>query len=108
MSRIDQVNELLKYELARLVEEHVNINGGLVTITFVDCSPDLKYAKIGISVLPEGLFGTALQELKKNNSFFSKHLRKKTRLRQVPHISWVIDDTEVKAAEIDEILKGIR
>lgn len=108
MSRIDQVNELLKSELARLVEEHVNLNNGLITVTYVDCSPDLKYAKIGISVLPEKMFGTALNELKKNNSHFAQALRKKTRLRQVPHFNWQVDDTEMKAAEIDEILKGIR
>lgn len=105
MSRIDQVNELLKHELASLINEQVGLDGGLITVSYVDTSPDLRHAKIGISVLPEKFFGTALHELQKHTSAFSKELLKRTRLRQIPHLHWEADATEAKAAEIEKLLK---
>ena len=108
MHKTEQINDLLRFELAKLIEEHVNLDGALITISFVDCSPDLRHARIAVSVLPEKFFGSAVTELRRHSSAFSKHLRKHTRLRQIPKLAWTVDDTEVKAAEIDEILKSIR
>lgn len=108
MHKTEQINDLLRFELAKLIEEHVNLDGVLITVSYVDCSPDLRYAKIFISVLPEKFFGSAITELKKHSGAFSKYLRKHTRLRQIPKLVWTVDDTEAKAAVIDEILKSIR
>ena len=51
MSRINQVNELLKNELANLIVQEIPMHNVLITISYVDCSTDLKNAKIGISVV---------------------------------------------------------
>jgi len=102
-----QINELLRAELAQLIEERLELPGTLITVTRVDCSPDLSYAKISISVLPEKFTGSALEQLRKNTSFFAKILLKKTRLRHIPRLNWHVDDTEVKAAEIDELFKQL-
>ncbi|NTU98632.1 ribosome-binding factor A [Candidatus Falkowbacteria bacterium] len=104
----EQINELLRSELAVLLESDVHVDGALITISYVDCSPDLKSAKIAVSVLPEKLFGSALSELKKHSSSFSSTLRKKTRLRQIPRLHWEADLTEAKAAEIDRLLDSIK
>lgn len=102
-----QINELLRAELARMIEEHLEIPGILVTVTHVDCSPDLNHAKIMVSVLPEKYTGTILEKLRKYTAEFSKTLLKTTRLRHIPRLNWQIDNTEVKAAEIDKILNNI-
>lgn len=106
--RIEQINELLKSELAKLILEKINISNGLITVSYVDCAPDLKRAKIGISILPEKYFGTTLNELKRQSRLFSQIIRKKTKLRQVPKFIWQIDNTETKAAEIEKLLKEIK
>lgn len=107
MSRIIQVNELLKSELANLISQELPLNNGLVTVCYVDCSPDLKNAKIGISVLPYNLSGKILKKLKQHSSQFCKILKKKLNLRHIPRFNWIIDSTERDAAEIDKILKQI-
>jgi len=103
-----QINELLRAELALLIEQRLELPGTLVTVTKVDCSPELSFAKVSISVLPEKFTGTALEQLRKNTSGFAKTLLKKTRLRHIPRLNWHIDDTEVKAAEIDELFKQLK
>ncbi|MCK4554309.1 ribosome-binding factor A [Candidatus Parcubacteria bacterium] len=107
MPRIDQINELLRSEIANLINQEIKLDNGLITICYVDCSPDLKNAKIGISVLPDNLSGTALQKLRKRSSQFCQILNRKLNLRNIPKFNWVIDDTEKNAAEIEEILKQI-
>jgi len=64
MSKIPRYNELILEELAQAVNREVALPNTLITVTYVECSPDLKQAKVGISVLPDNLAGTALRKLK--------------------------------------------
>jgi ribosome-binding factor A len=105
--KVSQINELLREELALLIEEHLELPGVMITVTGVDCSEDLNHARISVSVLPEKYTGTALKSLKKHANAFSKVLMKNTRLRHIPRFDWRVDDTEVRAAEIDELFKRI-
>ena len=106
--RFEQLNEQLREELANLIVKELPFHDGLITVSYVDCSPDLKYAKIAVSVLPEKYAGTALENLRRHASLFSQILRKKLKIRQIPKFNWVFDSTESKAAEIEEALKKIR
>lgn len=108
MSRIEQVNELIKRELADLINKEICFESGLVTVSFVDCSPDCKDAKVGVSVLPINLAGTALKSLRRKSGVFAQILRKRTRLRRVPHFSWEIDNTEEEAGKIEDLLEQIK
>ena len=108
MRRIEQTNELLKDKLAHLVSSEIPLDNGLITISYVKCSPDFRYAKIVISVLPINVAVTVLEKLRKNSSLFAAIIRKETRLRKVPKFNWTIDSTEEKATEIEEVLKIIR
>jgi len=108
MSRIEQINELLKHKLAELIVREIPLENGLVTITYVDCSPDLNWAKIGVSVIPDKFFGTTLKELRRRNSEFTRVLKKETRLRKIPKFNWMVDSTEKEAAELEEAIKEIK
>ncbi len=103
--RIEQLNEQLKEEIANLIVKEVPLNNGLITVCFVNCSPDLKYAKIAISVLPDKFGPSTLKKLQKFSSVFSNALRHKLKIRQIPRFHWVLDTTESKATEIEEVIK---
>lgn len=103
--RIEQLNEQLKSELANLIAKELPLDNGLITVSFVDCSTDLKYAKIGLSILPDKLGPSTLKKIKKLSGAFSKELRNKLALRQIPRFHWTLDRTEKRAAEIEEIIK---
>ena len=104
----ERVNELIKRNIADLINREVYLKDGLITVSFVDCSPDLTRAKIGISVLPVNLSGTALKVLRGHSSLFTKILKKKTRLRHIPKFDWVIDSTEEEAAKSEKLLEEIK
>jgi ribosome-binding factor A len=102
---IERVNELLREKLASLISREISLDNGLITVVYVICSPDLKYAKIGVSVLPIHAAGSTLKKLNQHNSIFSQIIRKETRLRQIPKFTWAIDSTEEHAQKIEELIK---
>jgi len=106
--KIEQLNDQLREELANLIVKEINLENGLITVSYVDCSPDLKYAKIAVSVLPEKYAGTALKNLRRHASLFSNILRSRLKIRQIPKFNWTLDTTESKAAEIEEMIKQIK
>lgn len=105
--RIEQLNEQLKSELANLIIKETNITDGLITVCFVGCSTDLKHAKIAISVLPDKFGPSILKKMRKFSGSFSRELKNKLTIRQIPRFHWLLDKTESRAAEVEEIIKQI-
>lgn len=105
MSKIPRINELILEELALAVNREVGIPDALITITYVECSSDLKYAKVGFSVLPDQLAGTALRKLKSATSQLVPILRGRTKLRKLPHLIWEFDATEREAGKIERLIQ---
>ena len=105
MSRVDQINSLLREKLANLANKEVFLEHGLITISYVQCSPDLRHAKVGVSVLPENLSGTALKKLRRSSKALSSHLKKMLKLKYTPKLNWSIDKQERQAADIDQVIK---
>lgn len=106
--RVQQLNELFKQELANLIIREMRMEDVLITLAYVDCSPDLQHAKIGISVLPDNRGGSAVKALKQRSGLFAKILKKKLKLHHIPKFHWIIDETEKKAAELDKIFNEIQ
>jgi ribosome-binding factor A len=104
MSKIERFNDLILEELALAVNREVALPNALITITYVVCSPDLKQAKVGFSVLPDVLAGTALRRLISITGQLIPILRARTRLRKMPHLIWEFDATEREASKIEKLV----
>jgi ribosome-binding factor A len=104
MSNVDRINELLLEELAQAVNREVGVENALLTITYVDCSTDLKQAKVGFSILPDKLAGTALRKLTGATSQIVGVLRKRVKLRKIPHLIWEFDPTEREASRLEQLI----
>jgi len=105
--RIKRVNQLLKQEVSQLLLKEVDFRDVLVTVTRVKTSPDLKYAKINISVLPTEKDELALKIIERNIFNIQQELNKRLHLKFVPKIRFEIDQVEVEAQRIEEILSKI-
>jgi ribosome-binding factor A len=105
--RIQRVNQLLKQEISQLLLREIDFSDALVTVTQVDCSPDLRQAKIKISILPDEKAEQVLRIIEKNIYHLQQILNKKLNMKIVPKIIFEIDKTEADAQRIEEILDKI-
>jgi ribosome-binding factor A len=106
--RVEQINELLHREISNFISREGLLENGLITITYVKCSANLKNATVGISVLPENLAGTALKVLSRASGHLAKELNKKVRIQFIPKFRWEIDSLERNAIAIDRAIAELK
>lgn len=81
---------------------------GILTITGVEMRPDLKAAKVFYSLLGTEEEKENVQEvLTRSERFIRGKLRKRLRLKFIPGISFVYDDTPEKASRVFAILEKL-
>lgn len=83
------------------------LHGAMVTVTVVRVSPDLGYAKIYLSVFPFERSGEVMKSMEENNWMLRKALgtRMRNQLKQVPEISFMLDDSLEYIENIDNLLQ---
>jgi len=107
MRRIEQVNEALRKELSLAIAREKPVEGAFVTINQVECTPDLKRAKIKITVLPEKMLGTALKELRAASGELAALARKRIKIGWLPFFDWEPDEGAMEANEMEKIFREI-
>ena len=107
MSRVDQINDLMRKETAEFISREIAIIEYLITIVSVKCTADLKFARVNFSVIPEHYTGSALRCLRSNLSALNNHLSKKMKLRTIPKISFYFDPTEKEAAAMEDYINKL-
>ena len=107
----ERVNDLLREEISDLLRGVVKDPriGGLVTITEVDVSPDLRMAKVFVSVMgtDEEKASTFLA-LDAAAKFMQRELRRRLTIRRTPELRFIKDTSLEKGARILELLQQVR
>jgi ribosome-binding factor A len=103
MPDIERLNETLRKEIAMIITEEVDLPGGLITLTRVECDTNFYSARILFSVLPDSLLGTTLEKLRKSSGIIGEELKHRIRIRKIPHLIWEFDPTERQAGALDKI-----
>lgn len=107
-NRIGRINEEIQRELAsliRTVKDPRVAGAGMVSVTAVETTPDLKYAKIYVSVLDKSASAQALKGLKSAAGYLRRGLGQALNLRSTPELSFVRDDSIDKGAHILDMLR---
>ena len=107
-NRIGRVNEEIQRELASLiptVKDPRVANAGMISVTAVETTQDLKYAKIFVSVLDKSASAQALKGLKSASGYLRRELGQRLNLRNTPELSFVRDDSIDKGAHILDMLR---
>ena len=104
-----RVADLIKKELGWLIEKYLkDVNPGLITITNVKLSSDLRSAKIYYSVFSEsGSRENAESALKKATPFLRNQLARNINLKYTPKIHFFYDDSLDYYNHIDHLIKKI-
>jgi len=106
--RVEQMKELFRRAISKFILEEIEMPKNIiVTVMNAVISKDLKNAKFFVSIYPDNLRGSGLEVLIKNIPLFKRYLADNFSLRTIPTIRYYIDDSQVRAGEIDEILKKI-
>ena len=106
-NRIDRINEEIQRELASLLRtvKDPRLQSGLVTITHVDTTSDLRYAKIYISALNKEGEKDMMKGLKSASGYLRRDLGSALRLRYTPELQFIADDSIEQGAHILEMLR---
>lgn len=105
--RARRVGELLQRELARLIQEKLkDPRVGLVTVSHVGVSPDLRQAKVYVTVLGEEKnIQEQLKILNKAAGFLQHGLSQRAKLRVIPCLRFVYDDSIERGRHLSALIE---
>ena len=105
-NRINRINDEIQRELAaqlrNLKDPRVS---GMVSVTRVDTTNDLRYARVYVSVLNKDQEKDVLKGLKSASGFLRRELGHVLQLRYTPELQFIGDDSIQHGAHILELLR---
>ena len=107
-NRIGRINEEIQRALAdqlRHLKDPRVSQVGMVSITRVDTTGDLRYARVYISVLDKNQEKDVLKGLKSASGFLRRELGRALQLRYTPELQFIGDDSIQYGAHILEVLR---
>lgn len=107
-NRISRINEEIQKELASLFRtlKDPRIHG-MVSITEVETTPDLRYAKVYVSTLDQSDMTDVMKGLKSSSGYLRRELSRALSLRYTPELSFHQDDSIDKGARILKMLEDL-
>ena len=108
-TRLGRINEEYKKELGVIIDQKLknpNVTG-LISVTKVKVTNDLKYAKVYVSILNSKNVKDTLSALKKSSGYIRSELARRVNLRNTPELIFELDDSIEYGTKIDAILKEI-
>ena len=106
-NRIGRINEEIQRELSALLRtvKDPRLQGGMLTVTHVDTTSDLRWCKVYGSALARSRAKDRLRVLKSASGFLRRELGASLRLRYTPELQFVADDSIQPGAHILEMLR---
>ena len=109
MFRRDRVSEEIRHQVGIILKRDIRDSRiGFVTIARVDMSPDLRSADIFFtSIEGNTMDEDTLQALKDSIGLIRRLLAKRIRIKFIPRITFIHDDSSTAGNRIDEIINII-
>jgi len=104
-----RINEVLREVVGAAVSTELSDPRiGFVTVTSVETSPDLRTAKVFVSVLgSEEEREATLEGLRSSHGVIQARIAAETRMKRTPTLTFRYDDTIEKGARISELLDDV-
>lgn len=108
-NRIGRINEEIQRELSELLRtlKDPRVQKTMVSITRVDTTSDLRYAKIYVSIYDKDQSREVLKGLKSSGGYLRRELASRLRLRYTPELVWTEDHSITYGAKILDILSTL-
>jgi ribosome-binding factor A len=108
--RVEKVQELMKQEISQIIQRELkDPRIGFVTVTLVECTGDLREAKIYVSLMgSEQQVKDSWAGLNRGLGFIRREIGKRIRLRFTPELTFELDKSLDYSAHIQELLLKIK
>ena len=106
--RIGRINDDIKQELADLLptlkDPRVH---GIVSITRVDTTADLRYCKVYVSALEKENLSQVIKGLKSASCFLRRELGRRMSLRYTPELQFIADDSIEQGTRLIKMMEDL-
>ena len=108
-NRIGRINEEIQKELSSLIRnlKDPRVQDTMISITRVEATPDLRYAKVYVSFLQEERAADALKGLKSAGGYLRRELGHSLQLRYTPELVWELDDSITYGAKMLKLINSL-
>ena len=108
-NRIGRINEEIQKELSSLIRnlKDPRVQDTMISITHVEATPDLRYAKIYVSFLQSERAADALKGLKSAGGYLRRELGRSLQLRYTPELVWELDDSITYGAKMLKLINSL-
>ena len=107
-NRLARIEEELKREISNIINYELNNSNitGMVSITKIKVTPDLRFARVFVSII-NGNKKNTLAALKSSSGYIRREVAHRINLRTTPEFIFEFDESLEYGAKIDSILKDI-
>ena len=103
--RHERVAGQMRRDLAKLIQQEIkDPEVGFVSLSDVEVTRDLSHARVFITVFKPEKAQESLKALRRAASFLRRRLGQELRLRHVPELHFVHDESVEKGSHIDELI----
>ena len=108
-NRIGRINEEIQKELSNLIRnlKDPRVQDTMISITHVETTPDLRWAKVYVSFLQEERAKEALKGLKSAGGYLRRELGSALNLRYTPELNWALDDSITYGAKMMKLINSL-
>ena len=108
-NRISRINEEIQKELSDLIRQlkDPRVQNTMISITRVETTPDLRYAKVYVSFLEEDKAAGAIKGLTSAAGYLRRELGRALQLRYTPQLVWSLDDSITYGAKMLKLINSL-
>lgn len=108
-NKIQRINEDIQRELSGLLRnvKDPRLQQGMISITGVDTTGDLRYSKIYISILGSYNEKELKKGLKSASGYLRREIGNRLNLRYTPELIFELDPSLVRGAHISKLLNDL-
>ncbi len=110
--KTERVNSELARQIALVIAEELKdprLNGAIVGVTKVYTTPDLKFAKVYLSIFAsdEEKVKEAYETVCRSKVFIRNALKDRVQIRLLPDLNFILDDSVDYSLKIDKLIQQI-
>ena len=107
--RIAGINQEIQKELSSLLRnvKDPRVQNTMISITRVETTPDLRWAKVYVSFLQADRAKDAIKGLKSAGGYLRRELGRALNLRYTPELAWELDDSITYGAKMLALINSL-